>query len=245
MQKYFISASEFDRQCIRNEDVFHIRTVMRYKVGDLILVAYNSRSYLARLTMITDKEVSFEIVEEKTENREFPFFIHLFQGYPKGDKLENIIKYGTQLGVRAVCPVLMQYSVVKLEEKKKKAKQERFSKIAKEAAEQSFRNIVPRIDEVCRLKEIDFSSYDLKIVCYEEAAKSGEKSAFKQMVRQIKPNMNVAIIVGPEGGISPGELSYLEEQGFIKVGLGPRILRTETVVFYVLSAISYEWELKE
>lgn len=104
---------------------------MRYKVGDLILVAYNSRSYLARLTMITDKEVSFEIVEEKTENREFPFFIHLFQGYPKGDKLENIIKYGTQLGVRAVCPVLMQYSVVKLEEKKKRPNKNGFPKSPK------------------------------------------------------------------------------------------------------------------
>ncbi|MDE5565460.1 MAG: RNA methyltransferase, partial [Anaeroplasmataceae bacterium] len=84
----------------------------------------------------------------------------------------------------------------------------------------------------------------VKIVCYEESAKENENSLFKHALKSLKENQKIAIVVGPEGGITEEEISYLKNQGFICVGLGPRILRTETVVFYVLSAISYEWELK-
>ena len=98
--------------------------------------------------------------------------------------------------------------------------------------------------KIQKLKNIDFSNYDIKIVCYEEDAKNNECSAFKKAIKNAKINDKIAIVVGPEGGITNEEIDYLKSQGFITCALGPRILRTETVVFYCLSAISYEWELK-
>ena len=245
MQKYFISNEDFNECVISGDDAFHITNVMRCKIDEHILVGVNDKSYLVAIKSLEKKFVKFEIIEEKTGNTELPFFVSLYQGYPKGDKLENIIKYGTQLGVHEFHPTLMKYSVFKLDEKKKDNKLERFNKIAKEAAEQSFREKLPKVVDIEHLKKIDFSNYDIKLVCYEESAKENEASAFRSAIMNLKPNDRIAIVVGPEGGISPDEVEYLEKQGFTKVGLGPRILRTETVVFYCMSAISYEWELKK
>ncbi len=245
MQKYFISSEDFNDLTITGDDAFHIINVMRCKIGDEVLVGSNDKTYLVKIKSLEKKLVTFEIIEEKNGNTELPFFVSLFQGYPKADKLENIIKYGTQLGVCEFHPTLMRYSVFKLDDKKKDNKLERFNKIAKEAAEQSFRQRLPKVVDIKNLKKIDFSSYDVKLVCYEESAKEFEASAFRQAVMNLKKDDKIAIVVGPEGGISPDEIEYLEAQGFTKVGLGPRILRTETVVFYCMSAISYEWELKK
>lgn len=245
MQKYFISNEEFVNKSIIGDDAFHIKNVMRGRLNDQILIGNDGKTYLASITSLDNKMVGFEIIKEENGNVELPFFVSLFQGFPKSDKLENIIKYGTQLGVSEIHPVLMRYSVFKLDEKKKDSKLDRFNKIAKEAAEQSYRNIVPKVVGIEQLKKVDFSSYNVKLVCYEESAKNAEKSAFKAAISNLKENDRVAIVVGPEGGISPEEISYLESIGFTCVALGPRILRTETVVFYCLSAISYEWELKK
>ena len=245
MQKYFISSEDFNELCITGNDAFHIINVMRCKINDQVLVGSNNKTYLVAIKSLEKKLVKFEILEEKTGNTELPFFVSLFQGYPKADKLENIIKYGTQLGVSEFHPTLMRYSVFKLDEKKKDNKLERFNKIAKEAAEQSFRESLPKVVDIEYLKKIDFSSYNVKLVCYEESAKENESSAFRKAITNLNKDDRIAIVVGPEGGISTDEIDYLEKQGFIKVGLGPRILRTETVVFYCMSAISYEWELKK
>ncbi len=245
MQKYFISDLEFSSKILTNEVAFQIINVLRGKVKEQFLIGVSGKTYLAEITGIKNKEVEFEIISEKDGNFELPFFVSLFQGYPKADKLENIIKYGTQLGVYDFHPTLMKRSIFKLVENKKNNKLARFNKIAKEAAEQSFRDIVPEVMDIKDLKKIDFSMYDVKLVCYEETAKAKQFTAFKQEVKKLKKGSKIAVVVGPEGGIEEEEIIHLEKQGFIKVGLGPRILRTETVVFYVMSAISYEWELEE
>ncbi|MBO5711504.1 MAG: 16S rRNA (uracil(1498)-N(3))-methyltransferase [Acholeplasmatales bacterium] len=244
MQKYFISSNELENKLITSDDVFHIKNVMRGRVGDKIIVSDGTSSYIAKLTVIGNKEVAFDILEERDGNPELPFFISIFQGYPKGDKIEDVIKHGTELGVYEVVPTLMKRSVFKLDPKKKDSKLERFRKIAKEAAEQSDRSYVPVISDIKNLKEIDFSEYTTKIICYEESAKNGELTQFKKCVKNIKENEKVAINVGPEGGKDESEINYLLSKGFVCAAVGKRILRTETVVFYCLSAISYEWELK-
>lgn len=244
MQKYFISSEDFDNKMISGDDAYHIKTVMRFKINDNVLVCFDKKTYLVKLTNIEDKKVSFEIISEQIGNHELPVFAYIFQGYPKGDKLEEIIKHGTELGAYEFIPTIMKRSLFKLDEKKKDSKLARFNKIAKEAAEQSYRDIVPVVSDIKKLKEIDFSQFDVKIVCYEESAKNMENIAFKTQIKSLCPNDNVAIVIGPEGGIAEDEISYLEKQGFIPCSLGKRILRTETVVFYCLSAIGYEMELK-
>lgn len=245
MQKYFITTDELNKRVITGDDAFHIKNVMRGRIGDNILVSDCNHTYLAEITSISSNEVAYEFKEERIGNHELPVFVSVFQGYPKGDKIEDIIKHGTELGAYEFIPTMMKRSIVKLDEKKKKSKVERFNKIAKEAAEQSYRDIVPKVLDVKNLKEIDFSKFDLKIVCFEEVAKNGELTNFKRVISKLNGNEKIAIVIGPEGGIDDNEIKYLTDKGFIICGLGPRILRTESVVFYCLSAISYELELKK
>ena len=246
MQKFFITLDEFENRALTKDTSFQLINVLRSKVDDQFLVGVIDKTYLVQISKIENKLVAFEVIEEKTGNSELPFFVSLFQGYPKGDKLENIIKYGTQLGVHEFHPTLMKRSVFKLDSNKKDNKLERFNKIAKEAAGQTFLNdcSAASFAILLNLSKIDFSEYNVKILCYEESAKNDETSAFKRIVKSINANDKIAVVVGPEGGIAPEEVDYLTNKGFISVGLGPRILRTETVVFYVLSTLSYEWELK-
>ena len=245
MQKYFITKENLENRIITGDDAYQMSTVLRFKGGETIMVSDSEKSYLAKVINITKDEVSFEIEIEKTGNTELPVFVSIFQGYPKGDKMEEIIKHGTELGAKEIIPTFMKRSIVKLEEKKINSKLERFRKIAKEAAEQSYRDSIPNIPSVPYLKTLDFSSFDVKIVCYEESAKNGELKAFKSIISNLSENMRVACVIGPEGGIDDAELEYLKALGFIPCALGPRILRTETAVFYILSAISYEMELKK
>lgn len=244
MQKYFIDECDFNNNEITSDDVFHIRNVMRNKIGDNILIGFNNKTYLAEIISISSDKVKYEIIEEKIGNNELPVFVSIFQGYPKGDKLEDIIKHGTEMGAYEFYPVLMKRCVFKLEEKKKDSKLQRFRKIAKEAAEQSYREIIPNVVDILSLKQIDFSKYDYKILCYEESAKNNENSNFKNIIKNLKKDDKVAVLIGPEGGIDESEVKYLESIGFIPCALGKRILRTETVYAYALSAISYEMELK-
>ncbi len=244
MQKYFISKDKLNECIIDTDDAFHITTVMRFKLGDEILVSDEEKTFKAKIKSLDNKCVTFEKIEEIKNNNELPVKVTIFQGYPKGDKLEEIIKHSTELGAYAFVPTIMKRSLFKLDPKKKSSKLERFQKIAKEASEQSFRLIIPKVIDILSLKEIDFKGYDKLILCYEESSKSGDLANFKGIVKNLKKDDKVAVLIGPEGGIDESELIYLEKLGFISCGLGPRILRTETAASYVLSSISYEMELK-
>lgn len=244
MQKYFISKEKLNECIIDTDDAFHISTVMRSKVGDEILVSDQEKCVLAKITSIEKNKVTFEIKEELKANNELPVKVTIFQGYPKGDKLEEIIKHSTELGAYAFMPTIMKRSLFKLDPKKKNTKLERFQKIAKEASEQSFRLIIPKVIDILGLKEIDFNEYDKLILCYEESSKKGDLVNFKSIVKNLKKDDKVRVVIGPEGGIDEAELEYLSKLGFVSCGLGPRILRTETAAAYVLSSISYEMELK-
>ena len=153
MQKYFVSNEDFNELKITSSDVFHIKNVMRNKIGDEILIGSNNKTYLAKITNIKDDVINYEIKEEKIGNMELPVFISLFQGYPKGDKLDDIIKHSTEMGVSEIYPTIMKRSLFKLDLKKKESKLQRFNKIAKEAAEQSYRDIIPNVVDIIDLKK--------------------------------------------------------------------------------------------
>ncbi len=244
MQKYFISNEEFTNCKIISDDVFHIKNVMRAVVGTNIIVSNEEEEYICEITKIEKNYINFQKKQAIINQNELPFLVDLYQGYPKGDKIDDIVKHGVELGINNFFGVITKRSVFKLDEQKKIAKLGRFNKIAKEAAEQSNRKRLSKMIDIIKLDKIDFSSYDIKIVCYEESAKQNEFQNFKKEIKKIKPNMKICVVIGPEGGIDDTEIDFLIKKGFILCGLGPRILRTETASMYVLSAISYEWELK-
>lgn len=245
MQRYFSENVE-DVFFIKEEDFHHITRVMRMKLGDE-LYCVNRQQQAARclIEKITENQVIAKVVQWIDETTELPVSVSIVSGLPKGDKLEWIIQKGTELGASKFIPFIAARSVVKWDEKKSDKKLVRWNKIAKEAAEQSHRNKAPEVMEPVKIKElIEFGmNYDLKLVAYEEEAKAGESSVLASCLKQLKPGKSVMAVFGPEGGLTEAEVSALKENGFQTCGLGPRILRTETAPLYLLSAVSYHYEL--
>lgn len=228
---------------ILGNDFNHIKNVLRLKIGDKILVSYGGESDLCEITEYTDNQVLVKIVHKNALNSNLPINITLFQGLPKADKLELIIQKVVELGANTVVPVEMKNCVVKIEEKKKESKRERWQSIAESASKQSKRNSVPKIFAPTSFKEcIKIAKVlDLIIVPYEN--QEGMAST-KTALSLIKKDMNVGVFIGPEGGFDKTEIEALLNIGAKTVSLGKRILRTETASMTALSMLMLYAEMK-
>lgn len=229
MFNFFVNENQKqgDRYYINGTDFNHIKNVLRMTVGDAFLVSDGGVSNLCEIEKIENDVVIVKIVEENCNNTNLPINITLFQGLPKGDKMELIIQKTVELGVHTITPVEMSRCVVKIEEKKKKSKQARWQSISESAAKQSKCNSIPQINEMasfnCMLEKI--KDFDVFLVPYE--SKNGMKDT-NSALKEIKSGMNVGILIGPEGGFSESEIEKVTEYGGKTISLGKRILRTET-----------------
>ena len=212
---------------ISGKDHNHICNVLRMQIGDTFLVSCAGTSSLCRLKFIGDNALEAEIVEEDYRNTELPVRFYLFQGLPKGDKLELIIQKAVELGVAGVIPVEMSRCVMKLDDKKKKARKERWQSIAESAAKQSKRNVIPEVSDVMTYKQAMEKSaeMDLFLVPYENERGMAET---REALSRMKPGMSVGILVGPEGGFEEKEIELARQAGAAVISLGKRILRAET-----------------
>ncbi len=208
-------------------DYNHIKNVLRMREGELILISDDGKSHLGEISLIDETSVYVRIVEENYNNTELPVKIYLFQGLPKSDKMELIIQKTVELGVYKIIPTEMSRCVVKLEEKKKKSKIERWQAIAESAAKQSKRNIVPEISDIMTYKNALMFSQQLDLVLIPYEAHNGIQST-KTALSQIKNGQSIGIFIGPEGGFDEKEIEKAIEVNGQIVSLGKRILRTET-----------------
>ncbi|MBS4209061.1 16S rRNA (uracil(1498)-N(3))-methyltransferase [Bacillus sp. FJAT-50079] len=248
MQRYFIQQPSDGHSpfVIDGDDYHHIVRVMRMKIGDVFLVVFpDQQTAKVKIDQITDQIVEVSIIAWEDQKSELPLHVTIASGLPKGDKLEWIIQKGTELGASEFVPFNADRSIVKWEKKKAAKKVERWNKIAKEAAEQSHRQVLPAVHSPMTLNELLALSkdYQFKIIAYEEDAKQGERSTFARLLNEAQEDDRLLLIFGPEGGLSDREIEQLTASGFERCGLGPRILRTETAPLYALSAISYQFEL--
>lgn len=249
MQRYFVEDANRNGSLvvIDNEDVHHIRHVMRMKEQDTIICCFHSgKAAICEITDIEEKCVVATIKQWEEQTRELPVDVTIFHGLPKVDKLEWVIQKGTELGMKALTPFTAKRSVVKWDTKKQSKKVERWNKIAKEAAEQSYRNRLPIIHAPISVKEMvqQFHSFDAVLVAYEEVAKQNNQVLLAERLEQIKPGSTIALIVGPEGGLTEEEVEEFLKHGAQTTSLGPRILRTETAPLYFLSTVSYQFEMR-
>ena len=248
MQRYFIdqNADVNQRFFITDQsDIHHITNVMRYQYDDQIIITFSDQKvYKCKIENITMDQIEIVLIEKMDINTELPQHVTICSGLIKADKYEWMIQKSTELGASQFIAVGMQRSVVKLNENKVTKKLERWQKIIKEAAEQSYRLIIPEIEYKSNLKEIYdiIDEYDYVLIAYEESAKCGEKSAFKSVVQKFEPGDCVLIIFGPEGGLSESEIKLFGSSAY-QIGLGPRILRAETAPLYTLSAVSFQKDL--
>ena len=222
---------------IVGDEVHHIN-VLRYKVGDTLFI----NEYEIVIEKISKDIIYGRIIGNMPQIGEPPVSITLIQSYLKSDKMEYVVQKAVELGARVVLPVISKNTVVKLDDKDKLKKKDRLIKIAKEAIEQCGRTDNVFVEDIKELKNIDFSAFDIVIVCHESS-----NINLKKTIRNLKEKTNIksiGVVVGPEGGLDESEVkNILRFKNSFDISLGERILRAETASFMVLSILTYEFEL--
>ena len=243
MPKFFIKSEnlkENEEIWITGNDVNHIKNVLRKKQDDLLNVCNSdtSQNYEVKILKLFDDRIICKIISNKISNSESELNLTIYQGLPKADKMELIIQKCTELGVKEIVPTIMKRSVVKLKEKDKENKINRWQKIAEVAAKQSGRDFIPKINNIINFNQIDYQKYDRVLVLYENE----DKLSIKQVINELKNEkiLNLAIVIGPEGGFDEKEIQDLSKPNISIVTLGKRILRTETVALVVSGILMYE-----
>lgn len=246
MHNFFVDKSQkFDSHYfITGADYNHIINVLRMDVGDTFLVSTEGKSDLCEIEGFDSETVTALIIEENYQNTELPLNIYLFQGLPKGDKMELIIQKSVELGVYAIVPTEMSRCVVKLDDKKKKSKVARWQAISESAAKQSKRNYIPKVFDVLSYNQAlkMAGELDLLIVPYEN--EEGMK-ATKQVLDSLKDYKSVGILIGSEGGFDEDEIKFAREIGGKVVSLGKRILRTETAAVTAVAMCMLNTEMNQ
>ena len=233
MPKFFVRQEQINKEQIEiiGQDVKHIKNVLRKTIEDTLEICNmeSQENYLCKIEKIENEKIICNVVETINKNA----------GLPKSDKMELIIQKGVELGVTEITPVEMKRCVVKLNEKDRQKKVERWHKISEVAAKQCGRDIVPKINNVINIKNICnlCDKYDIVLVAYENEKKNKLKYELERLKEKNKEKLNIAIVIGPEGGLEENDVNLLKEQGAKIITLGNRILRTETVALNMISII--------
>lgn len=233
-----------------NHLVKSLRIKEKEKVLCSIVPFTTSFDYLCEVSDVDDDKIMLTILE-KTESRELPVSINLYQGISKADKLEFIVEKAVELGVNSITPLATEYCIAKIDDKKSDKKIDRFNKIAKSAAEQSKRHIIPEVkgpmkyDDLMKLLKDNANKGDASynLLFYENASGISEtKRIISEMKQKVLSGTSVKInvIIGPEGGFSEKEIEMARNSGLYILSLGDRILRTETAAVTALSILMYE-----
>ncbi len=238
---------------VTGDDLRHIRTVLRKQPGDLLtLLDGQGREYTVKITAIEKTEINTEIVEQR--KRELPATrVTLGQGLPKSDKMDFIVQKATELGVFSLVPLITERTIMKVKDEEKRS--ERWRKIAREAAMQSGRPDIPKVETIQPFRDFILSLDPGPLTLAPDSSAPGPQTLFllpweegtipiKHVLRQTPGAQNIVVLIGPEGGFSRTEADLAKQRDFHLVSLGPNILRTETAAVAVLSMILYETSSK-
>lgn len=231
MQQYFAKNKNLE---LLDDDIYHIRRVMRMKKGDLIKVVYDNEIYTCKLLDLKDN-VIFDVISSEAKVDK-GYSITVAFSLIKEQRLDYLLQKCTEIGVDSFIPLNTKNSVVKIDVNKIASKMSRWGKILKEASEQSNRHDIPKINEISDLKKLVKEDFDLKLLC---SLNKNTKSIKK--VLQNNPNCaRILLVTGPEGGFDLEEEKFLIENGFISITLGDNVLRAETAPLAATSMINYE-----
>lgn len=231
MQQYFSNKKENNTLFLNNDDLNHIKNVMRMKENDEIIVVYDSNSYLCSLNSdLLSCEIK-DVFKEREDYSEFLVYTPLLSE----EKMSYIFKHGTELGITKFIVVQYEHCKYKLKKSDYDKKLNRWNKILKEACEQSYRTSKIEVESIIEPKDIK-SIENVNIMC--SLDKTDVKSIC-QVLTLNNCNDTISLVFGPEGGLSANEESMLSSIGFIKTSLGSDVLRTETVPLMIASIVKY------
>ncbi|MBI1878389.1 MAG: 16S rRNA (uracil(1498)-N(3))-methyltransferase [Chloroflexi bacterium] len=243
-QRFFIPAHWLTPPTVtlHGETARQIQTVLRLRPGDEIIVLDNSGlEWQVRLVEISKDEIQGQLVTQRLAQGEPSLPLTLYQGTLKAQKFEWVLQKGTEVGVSRFVPIICQRSIVSKADDLSH-KQARWQRIIREAAEQSRRGRLPRLEPAmsleAALKEVTAQPASLLVMPWEEATGPTLKTALSG----VKPQA-AGVFIGPEGGFTPHEAALAREAGVQLVTLGVRILRAETAALAVCAVILYELDL--
>lgn len=232
MQRYF--AKDYtDKLILRDGDIYHIKNVMRMKIGDKIEVVFDKKLYICNIDNL--EPFSLSINDTILEENKLSLDVTVAIGLVKEQKMDLILQKLTELGVNTIIPLNMERSIVKLDAKKLEKKKVRWETICKEASEQSKRTDIPIIGDIMSLKELVKLDYDMKLI----ASTKEKNKMLNYYLQSVNKCAKIIVVIGPEGGISDSEELFLNDNNFNSVSFGNLIFRVETAAIYVASILNY------
>ncbi len=250
MPRFFVRREQIENGMVRitGDDAHHISRSLRMAAGEHITVCDMQKyEYDCELSAFLPDSVEARITETRKCDTEPPYEARLYQALPKGDKLDSVIQKAVECGVSLITTFESERCVVRAKDGAEEKKVERRRRIALEAAKQSGRGIIPAVDATVRFSDAIKSAAeaDIKLFCYEgdgtESLATVLRRERAKFDRDFEPS--VSIVIGSEGGFSLSEVEAARAAGLIPIGLGRRILRTETAAAFVLACLVYELEL--
>lgn len=242
MRRFFVRPEDVNGSelRLREDEAAHLVRVLRLRPGSSI-VAFDGlgRDYEAMIQRSTEAEVVCRIVRQRYTQPAQVVSIALGQGLPKADTFEWIIQKTTELGITEIVPLLTERVVPQLAARAVDRKVARWEKLAREACKQCERSVIPRLSPPLPLESfyLTFQQADLKLICWEGAG----TRRLQPILTACGPIASVAIVIGPEGGLTAAEVRKGESYGFCIAGLGERILRTETASMTIIALLQYHF----
>ena len=227
--------------CITGEDAKHIAKVLRMKVGDELTVCdTKGRDYDCMIEEIGAGEVRLKVLSVAPSQSEPDVRVHLYQAMPKADKMETIIQKAVELGAASITPVMTRRCVSRPDAKSMDKKLVRYNRIALEAAKQCGRGVVPPVLPLLELPQAleQMQRTGCPILFYENATAPAKQVIAK--ARESGKELEIAVLIGAEGGFDEDEVALAMERGCHILSLGKRILRCETAPLAALTILMYE-----
>lgn len=212
----------------------HIASVLRMQPGEhLFLFNGDGGHFEATITHAAKKQVTVHVRDYRLPDNESPLRIHIGQGLSRGERMDYAIQKSTEMGMAEITPLFTTRSEVKLDAERSTKRQQHWQQIAISACEQCGRDVIPVINAPISLSDFATSvKADLKLVLHHESPSS---------LRDLPKPVSVALLIGPEGGLTEEEIALALEHGFEATQLGPRVLRTETAPVVALSVLNTLW----
>ena len=251
MPRFFVKKDQIDNGFIKitGDDAFHISRALRMASGEHITACDDDgREYDCVLRTFDPDSVVAEVIGSQNSEVEPPFLARVYQGLPKGDKLETVIQKAVECGAAAITPFESDFCIARAKPEAEEKRRERRNKIAAEAAKQCGRAILPTVGATLDFSDMlnEAKNADVTLFCYEGEGTVPLGRAIEKIPELIKEKgkISVSIVVGSEGGFSESEARAAREAGFVLCGLGRRILRTETAATFALCCLVCKTELQ-
>jgi 16S rRNA (uracil1498-N3)-methyltransferase len=212
----------------------HVSSVLRMQTGEHIFLFNGEDGFFeSTITHVAKKQVTVHIRDHRASENESPLRVHIGQGLSRGERMDYAIQKSTEMGVFEITPLFTTRSEVKLDTERSTKRQQHWQQIAISACEQCGRDMIPTINTPSALTDfITHIKADLKLVLHHESS---------SQLRDLPKPTSIALLIGPEGGLTEEEIAQAIQHGFIATKLGPRVLRTETAPVTALSVLNTLW----